>query len=213
MRGCGNIMKKIISSLLIIIMLMSLIAFSGCSQNVTEAENKLKVYFSALSGFNTNAMKDCVEGDDEDDIGFSTENISDSYIQTENYKKSVEDMYRALAKTFEFVIDSSEEKDDGRVEFDITMKHANVDETAMTEYTNGKVDAYVLKHPSFYDLNEIEQNDKAISVIADAYKQYLQITKRSEKKITITVSKEDGEWKINTDDNKAFFDFLADLFG
>ena len=206
-------MKKIISSLLVIMMLASALMFSGCSVDTKGAESMLKVYFSALSSFNTVAMDGCVESDTKDSIGFSTENISYEYTQTNNYKNSVEDMYRALGQTFEFTIDSTEVKDDDKVAFKVTVKYADVDEEAMTEYTNGKVDEFVAKNPYFFEMNEVEQNDKAIEVIADAYNQYLQLTNKAQKNFELIVSKHSGDWQIYTKDNKEFFDFLSVLFG
>jgi len=210
-------MKKFISGFLVVIMLLSVVLLSGCSDNVAsnkdEAEDALLVYLSTLSGFNLNAMKECVEGEDEDDVGFPTESFSYDYVQTSTYKIRVKDMYRALSNTIKVTIDSSVEQDDGKVAFDITLKHADVEEEAMTAYTNSKVDEYIEQNPHFFALNEVQQNDTAMTVIANAYEEYLQITEKLEKKFKIVMSKESGEWKIHTKDNKEFFDFLAELFG
>ena len=210
-------MKKIISGLLVFIMLLSMVAFSGCSEDVPSnkdaAEDALMVYFSALCGFNLNAMKVCVEGEDEGDVGFPTESFSYDYAQTSIYKIRVKDMYRALSNTINITIDSSEEIGDDKVAFDITLKHADVEEEAMTAYTNSKVDEYIELNPYFLAMNEVQQNDTAMTVIAEAYEEYLQITEKLERKFKIAMSKESGDWKIHTKDNKEFFDFLAVLFG
>ena len=211
-------MKKITSVLLVLIMILSAVGLSGCKEeeqvdNVALAEAELRVYFSALSGFNLEAMKDCVEGKDEEDIGFSTENISYEYVQTDRYKRSVKEMYRALGKTIEFKINSSEETDDGKVVFDLKIKYADVEEEPMVKYTNSKVDEYIEKNPQFFEFNEVKQNDVAISVMAQAYEEYLQLTERLEKDFKFTMSNETGMYKVHTEDNKEFFEFLADLFG
>ena len=211
-------MKKITSVLLVLIMILSAVGLSGCKKeeqvdNVALAESELRVYFSALGGFNLEAMKDCVEGKDENDIGFSTENISYEYVQTNKYKRSVKEMYRALGKTIEFKINSKEETDDGKVVFDLKIKYADVEEEPMVKYTNSKVDEYIEKNPQFFAFNEVKQNDVAISVMAQAYEEYLQLTERLEKDFKFTMSNETGAYKVHTDDNKEFFEFLADLFG
>lgn len=210
-------MKKIISGFLVVIMLVSTVAFSGCSEPeetaIESAEMALKVYFSALNGFNIEAMRDCVEGEDENDVGFSTENISESYVQTNKYKSSVENMYRALSKTIEFKIESIEEIDENKMAFNVNIKFPNIEEERMIEFTNAKVDEYIMANPDFVYLNEIEQNNVAIKVMADAYSEYLQITEKSESNFNIILSKESGDWKVHTKDNQEFFEFLAVLFG
>ena len=197
-------------------LLLSSLAFSGCSSDEVDletVENTLKVYFSAVSGFNIGAMSDFVEGEDEDDVGFSTENISDEYAQTEKYKRSIKDMYTSLAKTLKFTIESKELTADNKVEFLVNVKYADVEKDPMNEYVNSKVDEYIETNPYFYAMNEIQQNDTAIKVMAEAYDDYLEITEKLEKSFKITMSEETGSFKIHTKDNKEFFDFLADLFG
>lgn len=235
-------MKKIVSCLLVCIILSSAIVFSGCSADVTSAENVLKVYFSSLSGFNTNAMKTCIVDEKKDSTGFKIETMSDEYIQTDNYKKSVERMYKALGQTFDFNIKSNEVVDKKTIKFTVKFKYANVDdiaveevkpeevgsvtedgviiemqaqerETKMDKYCREQLENYIARHPSMLDLSEIEYSDKAIGVIANAYEQYLQITTKIENEYTIVVSKKSGEWKIHTDQNKEFFDLLTVLFG
>ena len=210
-------MKKTVSVLLILIMIFSTLTLSGCKEeqvdNLALAESELRVYFSALGGFNIEAMKDCVEGKDENDIGFSTENISYEYVQTNKYKSSVKEMYRALGKTIEFKINSKEETDDGKVIFDLKLKYADVEEEPMVKYTNSKVDEYIEKNPQFFEFNEVKQNDVAISVMAQAYEEYLQLTERLERDFKFTMSKETGSFRVHTKDNQEFFEFLADLFG
>ena len=209
-------MKKIVSGLLISVMLLSAFAFSGCSSDDVDldaVESTLKVYFSAVSGFNLGAMADFVEGENEDDVGFSTENISDEYVQTEKYKRSIKDMYASLGKTLKFTIESKELTDDGNVVFSVKVKYADVEKDPMNEYVNAKVDEYIALNPYFYAMNEIQQNDTAIKVMAQAYDDYLEITEKLEKGFKITMSEETGSFKIHTKDNKEFFEFLSDLFG
>ena len=236
-------MRKIISCLMAFLILASALAFSGCSDNTTDAENVLKAYLTSLQGFNVNAMKECVEGKNDDDIGFVVETFSEGYIQTDNYKKSIEDMYKALGHTFSFSIDSNEVIDKETIKFSIKFKYANVDEiaveevkpemqgggeigngvifemeaedveTKMDKYCREQLETYIIRHPSMLDLNEIEYSDKAIGLIASYYKQYLQITSRDEREFTIVVSKKSDNWKIHPEDNKEFFDFLTVIFG
>lgn len=236
-------MKKTVSCLIAFIILLSAVAFSGCSEDVSGAENTLKVYFSSLSGFNTKAMQECVLDENTGNIGFTTETMSEGYIQTDNYKNSVESMYKALGQTFEFAVNSHEVVDKNTIKFNIKFKYANVDdvaveevkptdeagsvmadgtvivmeaqgtETKMDKYCREQLENYIAKHPSMLDLNEIEYSDKAISLIAGYYKQYLQITSKTESEFDMVVSKRSGSWKIHREDNKEFFDLLTMLFG
>lgn len=201
--------KRLLS---IVVLIAVILTFAGCSNSTAEAENLLKTYFSALNGFNTDAMKKCLVSDNEYDIGFSTETISDGYVQTDNYKKSVESMFKGLSDTFVFNINSTEAVDKATVKFNVTFKYADVNEEAVNNYVQGKVDNYVEKHPSYFDLNEIEQSDTSIAVMADAYSQYLQITKRVTQDINILVTRVGDSWKIETAKNYELFDILTQLF-
>ncbi len=204
-----NFAKRLLS---IVMLLAVLLSFTGCTSGTAEAENLLKTYFSALNGFNTDAMAKCLVSDNEHAIGFSTETISDGYVQTDNYKKSVESMFKGLSDTFVFTINSTEAVDKTTVKFNVTFKYADVNEEAVNAYVQGKVDNYVTKHPSYFDLNEIEQSDTSIAVMADAYSQYLQITERVTQDINILVTKVGNGWKIETAKNHELFDLLAQLF-
>lgn len=204
-----NFAKRLLS---IVMILAVLFAFAGCGGSTAGAEELLKTYFSALNGFNTDAMAKCIVSDNEYKIGFSTETISDGYVQTDNYKKSVESMFKGLSNTFSFTINSTEAVDKTTVKFNVTVKHADVNEEAVNNYVQGKVDNYVTKHPSYFDLNEIEQSDTSIAVMADAYNQYLQITERVTKDIDILVTKVGNNWKIETAKNYQLFSLLTEVF-
>ncbi len=236
-------MKKTISCLMAFIILLSALAFSGCSADVSGAENVLKLYFSSLSGFNTKAMKTCIIDEEVGSVGFPIETMSEEYIQTDNYKKSVERMYKALGLTFEFAINSNEVIDKDTIKFNVKFKYANVDdvaveevkptdesgtmtedgliiemqaqdaETKMDKYCREQLENYIAKHPSILELNEIEYSDRAIGLIANFYEQYLQITSRIQNDFDIVVSKRSGSWKIHTEDNQEFFKLLTVLFG
>lgn len=205
-------MKKVVSLVLVCMIFMSAVMFGGCSPDTTEAENSLKAYLSSLKGFNTDAMKTFVVGDEEGDIGFTTETISSDYIQTDNYKKAVESMFKSLGSTFDFEINSAESISEEVVKFDVTVKCADVNAESMNSYIQTRVDTYLERNPGFYYLNEIEQNDTMIQVQADSYKQFLQITQKVTKNFTLTVNKIDESWKIKVDDNKGFFEFLTEIF-
>ena len=205
-------MKKVVSLVLACMMVISCLIFSGCSADTTEAENSLKAYLSSLKGFNTDAMKTYVVGDEEGEIGFTTDTFSADYIQTDNYKNAVESMFKALGSTISYEIDAVNSIDENQVNFDITLKCADVNEEAMNEYIQKKVDTYLERNPGFYYLNEIEQNDTMIQVQADSYKQFLQITQKETKNFTLTVSKVGESWKVKVDQNRDFFKFLSQLF-
>ena len=214
-------MKKITSCLLVFVMLLSALTLSGCgSKEVEDAESAMQVYFTALVGFNTDEMKGCIytgeeddENDEEDDnIGFEIPEMSEDFIQTDNYKKAVKSMYQALGSTFVFKVDSNEKIDKENVEFKVTVKCANVNESDMGQYIQKKVDQYLENNPNWVKMDEIEYSDTMIGVQADAYRVFLQTTERMTEQFTIKVTKIDGDWKMKLDENKEFFDFLAEVF-
>lgn len=237
-------MKKMVAIIMVLVMMISAFALSGCSEDISAAENVLKLYTTSLQGYNLSAMKGCIVSDNEHDIGYALETMSEGYIQTDNYKKSIEDMYKSLGHTFEFTINSKESVDKNTAKFNVTFKYANVDEVAvedvtitnedeenitdggiviempaeesetkMDKYCRERLEAYIAQNPSMLMLDEIEYSDKAISLIAEYYKKYLQITSRTETTFDIIVSRRSGEWKIHTEDNREFFDLLTVLFG
>jgi|GEM_PF-3043131 len=213
-------MKKIISCLLVFVMLLSVFTLSGCgsSKEVEEAESALQVYFTALVGFNTDEMKGCIDDENKDDdeenenIGFEIPEMSDDFIQTDNYKKAVKSMYQSLGSTFVFTVDSSEKIDKENVEFKVTVKCANVNESDMGQYIQKKVDQYLENNPNWVKMDEIEYSDTMIGVQADAYRVFLQTTERMTEQFTIKLTKIDGDWKMKLDENKEFFDFLSEVF-
>lgn len=209
-------MKKIASCLLVFVMLLSVFTLSGCgSKEVEDAEGAMQVYFSALVGFNTDEMKSCIDSgdeDDEDNFGFTIPEMSEDFIQTDNYKKAVKSMYQELGSTFVFTVDSNEKIDKENVEFKVTVKCANVNESDMGAYIQKKVDQYLDNNPNWVKMDEIEYSDTMIGVQADAYRIFLQTTERMTEQFTIKVTKIDGDWKMKLDENKEFFDFLSEVF-
>ncbi len=210
---------KIAKRLLSIIVLVAVIfTFSGCAggggddDGMYEAESLLKIYFSALSGFNTDVMETCLVSDNEYSVGFSIETISDQYNQTNYYKKQVEKMFKGLGNTFSFTINSSEMVDESTVKFNVTVSHASVNEDDVNDYVQEKVDDYVTMNPEYFAMTEIEQNDVSIAVMADAYNRYLQIAERVTNDIDILVTKVEGSWKIETAKNHELFSLLAEVF-
>jgi len=205
-------MKKIIVCILLCVSVLSSVVLSGCSGDTDGAETALKFYFSALKGFNVNAMEENVKGEYAGDIGFAVEELSEDFRQSDNYKKHIEDMMRALSSTFVFTINSSEAIDDSRVDFNVTMKCSDVNEEDLGEYMQEKVDKYIIKHPEVYDMDSYEYEETMIGVQADAYEVFLEKQPRTTKDFTVAVVNVDGKWMITTKDNTEFFAFLQEIY-
>ena len=207
-------MRKIISCLLACMIMLSVLAFSGCSSVDEEgAERGFKVYFSALKGFNISSMKNNVVGEKDGDIGFEIEQLSDDFRHSDNYKKRVEEMMRTLSSTFDYTVNSREAVDENTVKLDITMKYADVNSRDLDTYTRGKVDEYNEENfEKVGKMDDYEYAEEIIGVQADAYREFVIRQGRLTKDFTITVSLIDGKWKIKTAENEDFFDFLEELF-
>ena len=205
-------MKKIIVCFVLCVTVLTSFVLSGCSKDTEGAETALQYYFSALKGFNTNAMKDNVKGDFAGDIGFVIDELSEDFRQSDNYKKHIEDMMRALSSTFVFTVDSTEVVSDSRVDFNVTMKCSDVNEKDLGEYMQEKVDKYIIKNPEVYDMDSYEYEEVMIGVQADAYEVFLEKQPRTTKNFTIAVENVDEKWCITTANNTEFFAFLQEIY-
>lgn len=205
-------MKRIFTYFMICVIALSSLVFSGCSKGTEEAETALKFYFSALKGFNVNAMEENVQGETAGDIGFVIEELSDDFRQSDNYKKRIEDMMKALSSTFEFTINSNEVIDENKVKFDVTLKCSDVNQKDLNEYIQEKVDKYIIKHPEVYDMDAYEYEETMIGVQADAYEVFLKKQPRMTKEFVVTIINVNEKWKVPTVENEEFFDFLQQSY-
>lgn len=205
-------MKKIFTYLMACFIVLSSLAFGGCSKKTDGAETALKFYFSALKGFNVNAMKENVQGETAGDMGFVVEELSEDFRQSDNYKKHIEEMMKSLSSTFEFTINSNEVVDENTVKFNITMKSSDVNQEALNGYMQEKVDKYIAKNPSVWEMDAYEYEETMIGVQADAYSVFLEKQPRITKDFTITVVKVNDKWKVTTADNSEFFAFLQEVY-
>lgn len=208
-------MRKIISCILACMLMLSAVVFSGCSSVDEEgAERSLKVYFSALSGFNTKAMDENVIGENEDgDFGFEVEELSDDFRQSDNYKKRVEDMMKTLSGTIGFDINSREAVDENTVKFNVTMKYADVNERELNQFIKDRTDRYIEDNlTKIGKMDEFEYNEEMIGVYADTYEEFVTRQGKTSKDFELVVTKVDGSWRIETAKNKEFFKFLEELF-
>ena len=206
-------MKKLSICLLLCFVMISSLVLCGCSNNTEEAETALKFYFSALKGFNVNAMEENVKGDSDGDIGFEIEELSDDFRQSDTYKKRIEDMMRSLSSTFAFTINSNEAGEGDCVKFNVTVKCSDVNQADLNAFMQERVDKYLIKHPEAYDMDSYEYEETMIGVQADAYGVFLEKQPRLSKDFVITVEKIDDKWKLATASNAEFFAFLQDTYG
>lgn len=208
-------MRKIISCVLACMLMLSAVAFSGCSSVDEEgAERSLKVYFSALTGFNTKAMDENVIGENEDgDFGFEVKELSDDYRQSDNYKKRVEDMMKTLSGTIGYTINSREAVDENTVKFDITMKYADVNERELNQFIVERTDRYIEdNYDKISKMDSFEYEEEMIGVYADTYEEFVTRQGKTSKDFELVVTKVDDSWRLETAKNKDFFEFLEKLF-
>ena len=208
-------MRKIISCVLACMLLLSAFAFSGCSSVDEEgAERSLKVYLSALTGFNMKAMDENVIGENEDgDFGFEVKELSDDYRQSDNYKKRVEDMMRTLSGTISYDINSREAVDENTVKFNITLKYADVNERELNQFIVERTDRYIENNYTKIDkMDTFEYEEEMIGVYADTYEEFVTRQGKTTKDFELVVTKINGNWRIETAKNKEFFEFLEELF-
>ncbi len=187
---------------------------TGCGKDLTGAENAVKAYLMAVSGFNLDAMQSCLSEGTNEDFGVDTTVFESSYVQTDTYKKSVESMFKSLSSTVEFTINSSEEIAKNTVSVGVTVKCANVDKAAVDEYMQTKMDEYATLHPELEQKTALDQNDIGITVMADAYKEFVQLQPKTSAFLDIVVKEINGNWKIvNGEENAELKKWLTDVYG
>ncbi len=207
-----NLKKTIIS----VILVAATFFTYGCSGDgdIKKAETTAKAYLTAVSGFNLDAMETYLSEGTNEDFGIDTTAISKDYQQTDTYKKAVESMFKALGGTMEYTINSSEKIDKETVEIRATIKYADANQEAVDKYMQQRADEYVQMHPEFFYKTELEQSDVGITVMADAYKTFLQMQGKLSRDIKMTLVKKDDMWKVlNGDENRDLVNLFSDIFG
>ncbi len=205
-----NVTRKMITIWLCLIMLFCV----GCSSALTKAENIVQVYLTALTNFNLDAMKTSLTEGTNEEMGIDTSVYESNYVQTDTYKKAVDSMYKALGRTIEFTIKGSEKQEDGTVVVHTTLKCADVNETAVDEFMQIRMDEYVQKNPSYAEKTELDQNNIGITVMAEAYAEFVQLQPKTSDDVDIYVKKMDGQWRIiNGDQNAELKDWISGVFG
>lgn len=208
-------MKKILAKTLVLILVFCAILLpSGCSDNIQDAENIVKTYLTAVSGFNLDVMEACLSEGENEDFGIDISVLAKNYEQTDTYKKAVESMFKALGGTLEYSIGASEQKDKNKVAVNVTIRHADVNKEAVDQYMQQKVNEYIEANPQLLQKTEIEQSNVSIAVMADAYKTFLQTQNKISKDVLITVIRVKEQWKIlNGEENRDLINLLTDIFG
>ena len=200
--------------LAVLLMLCALLTAAGCRTDLTEAENTVQVYLMALSNFNLDAMKASLTEGTNEDMGIDTSVYQSEFVQTDVYKKSVDTMYKALSKTVEFTIHSAEKQEDGSYLVDTTVKCADVNQEAVDEFMQIRMDEYTQKHPEILEKTELDQNNIGITVMAEAYGEFVQLQPKAERDIKISVSGENDQWRIISDErNNDLKQWIKDMFG
>ncbi len=209
-------LKQMINKSIVILLTLALTAsFAGCGrQDKTQIENCVSVYLTAVSGFNLDAMNLCLEDGENKDYGIDTSTFESAYVQTDTYKKQVESMFKALSATILFTVDSSEQTSNTTAVVNVTVSSADVSETAVGEYMQRKVDEYAQEHPELASKTDLEQNDMNITVMANAYKEFVKLQPRVEHSFEIFVCKKDNQWKIaGASKNTQLVGFLKNTYG
>ena len=123
-------------------------------------------------------------------------------------------MYKALSKTVEFTIHSAEKQEDGSYLVDTTVKCADVNQEAVDEFMQIRMDEYTQKHPEILEKTELDQNNIGITVMAEAYGEFVQLQPKAERDIKIAVSGENDQWRIISDErNNDLKQWIKDMFG
>ena len=207
-----NLLRK--SLALILSILMVAVGFSGCGKGAKEAEEVARAYFTAVSGFNLDAMKTCLSKGDNKDMGIDTTTFGNDYVQTDTYKKSVESMFKTLSSSITFAVEKSEIKDEETAVVTVTVKHADVNQEAVDEFIQTKMDEYATKHPEISEKTELDQNDTNIQVMASAYNDFVKLQPKVSETIDVFLTKKDGKWKIlNRAENKELKTLLQGIYG
>ncbi len=210
-----KLMKKfrVLTAMISMILVCGMIC-AGCGKDLTGAENTVKAYLMAVSGFNLDAMQSCLSEGTNKDFGVDTAIFESSYVQTDTYKKSVESMFKSLSNTVEFTINSSEEIAKNTVSVGVTVKCANVDKATVDEYMQTKMDEYATLHPELTQKTALDQNDISISVMAGAYNEFVQLQPKTSTFLDIVVKEINGKWKIvNSEENANLKKWLSDVYG
>ena len=205
--------EKNFARILLSALLLAVLLTAGCSNDQKEAENSVQAYLTAVSGFNLDAMETCLTEGKNEDFGIDTSMLSKNYVQTDTYKKAVDTMFKSLSATMEFSVNSSEKKTDDTMVVSTTIKYADVNEEAVEQFMQQKTDEYFKEHPELEKKTEIEQSDTGITVMANAYKEFLQTQGKISKDVDITVVRKDGKWKIlNGEENSDLKNLLTDIY-
>ena len=207
-------MKYLTRKVVAFFLLLTLLATVGCTEQTSNATTAVQVYMVALSNFNLSAMEDSITEGSNQDMGIDTSIYEVHNVQTDAYKKAVDSMYHALSETIEFEIHGTEDVGDGIMLVDTTLKCADVNQQAVAELVQSKVDEYIRKHPSYERKTETEKNDIAIRIIAEAYKEFVRIEPKVSEKIKIAVTETDNGWRvINGDRNYDLKQWIQGVFG
>lgn len=207
----AHIWKKTIAVLLA---LSVLLCMTGCKKDLTKAENAVQVYLTALAGFNLDAMEAILTEGSNEDMGVDLSAYEKDFVVTDEHKATLDTMYKALCETAGFQINSSEQIEKGTVKVYVTLKRADVQEAAVDEYMQAKMAAYMEAHPKMLEKTELEQTNIGITVMTQAYKEFVKVQPKIEKELGILVRKTDGKWKIvNDSGNRELKQWLGDMFG
>lgn len=201
-------MRKAIFLLLTAVFLLP----AGCGDGTADAENAVRAYFAAVSGFNIDAMDGFLSEGTHEDFGIDTAALTDGE-RSDTYKKAVTSMFQSLGRTVTCTIDASEQTDKDTVVVRADVGHADVESEAVDAFVQQAVDDFIEENPTFAQLTAERQDDVAMEVTAAAYQEFLSGQPSVSHKMDITVVRVDNQWKIlNGAENQALMTLLADLF-
>lgn len=215
-------MKNLVKRFCIpVLFIFCITTFCGCGNKNTaenihgapEAEIITNAFLTAVSAFNLDAMNTLISQGTYADLGIDTTAISKEIERTSTYKESVRSMFRSLADTIIFNINSSKLIDQETALVDVTFQYVDANEEELNTFMQQKVDDYAKGNPDYFQLPAIEQEDISISVMADAYRKFMQIQPKVSVDIPITVVKVGNTWKVeNSSINQKLIDVLSLVF-
>ena len=114
----------------------------------------------------------------------------------------------------EYSIGQSEQRDKNTVVVNTEIRYADVNKEAVDQFMQQKMDEYADAHPELSQKTEIEQSDVGITVMADAYKTFLQTQNKISSEVAITLVRVRDQWKIlNGEENRELKNLLTEIFG
>lgn len=207
-------MRKCLKCSIALVLLSFMVLFCGCeSEPMVEVENITRAYLTSVSAFNMDAMNSFLTEGTHEELGVHLSNILEAEDKSKIYKQAMESMLRSAAGTMKYNIHSLEMLDEQTAVVHTTISYAVAEQTAIDQHMQEQVDAYIVRHPAVLSRTPAEQEDIAVSVMADAYKSFIRAQDSVSQDVDVVLCKTEKGWKvINGDENESLELFLSKLF-